>query len=177
MKICGIDPGCNPAVAILSQPYTDCFVDRVGEGPDGFDEPRLVEILEEHQPSAVVIERVGSFPGQGVSSTFKFGAAWGVIRGICAGLGIPYILVSPVTWKRRVLEAAGYDLHHEETDKKIRKEAQKAVACQFVADVYPSINLIRAGKRVADHNLAEAVALASYGFLPPEAPRGKRSRK
>jgi crossover junction endodeoxyribonuclease RuvC len=51
------------------------------------------------KPDLAVVEKVGAMPKQGVSSTFKFGAAYGSILGILAALKIRTILVSPTVWK------------------------------------------------------------------------------
>ena len=49
------------------------------------------------------IELVHAMPGQGVVSMFSFGTGWGLVRGICAGMGFPYVLVSPQEWKKATL--------------------------------------------------------------------------
>ena len=38
-------------------------------------------------------------PGQGVSSTFKFGVAVGIIQGVAGALRLPLIRVMPTQWK------------------------------------------------------------------------------
>jgi crossover junction endodeoxyribonuclease RuvC len=50
---------------------------------------------------AVAVEKVGSMPGQGVASTFKFGQAYGVALGFF-GARYPLIHVTPVAWKRHL---------------------------------------------------------------------------
>ena len=44
------------------------------------------------------IEFVSSMPGQGVSSTFKFGESFGVLQGLMTAARIPYELVRPAVW-------------------------------------------------------------------------------
>jgi hypothetical protein len=39
-------------------------------------------------------------PRQGVSSTFRFGASYGVVLGVIGALKTPTHLVSPSKWKR-----------------------------------------------------------------------------
>jgi hypothetical protein len=51
-------------------------------------------------PTFAIVERVASMPKQGVSSTFKFGAPNGAIRGVLAALQIRTHLVSPAVWKK-----------------------------------------------------------------------------
>jgi len=47
-----------------------------------------------------VLEKVHSMPGQGVSSTFKFGSNFGFVRGILIAYGIPFSLDTPQTWMK-----------------------------------------------------------------------------
>ncbi len=57
------------------------------------------------KPNVIVtIELVHSMPKQGVVSTFNFGLGWGLVRGICCGLGLPYQLVRPQEWKKVMLK-------------------------------------------------------------------------
>lgn len=49
------------------------------------------------------LEQVHAMPGQGVTSMFTFGHSAGVAEGILQGLGIPYTLVPPQTWKKRAV--------------------------------------------------------------------------
>jgi crossover junction endodeoxyribonuclease RuvC len=46
------------------------------------------------------IEKVGSMPGQGVSSTFKFGRSFGQLEGLLVGAGIPFEFVRPQAWQK-----------------------------------------------------------------------------
>ncbi len=155
----------------------------------GVDEDALRAALVELRPTVAYVELVGVMPGQGQTSGSTFMVAWGFIRGVLVGLGIPYKLVAPIKWKNRILVAAGYPmgppLPKEECPKglkaaarrawlkesgkrlaaakKERKDAQKRAAVAFVTSKYPGINLIAPRGRVENHNLAEAVCLAAFG--------------
>jgi hypothetical protein len=52
----------------------------------------------------VFIELVASRPKQGVVAMFSFGTGWGLVRGICAGLGLSYELVRPQEWQGEMLK-------------------------------------------------------------------------
>ena len=39
---------------------------------------------------SVVVEHVTAMPGQGVTSMFNFGQSFGVIKGICSAMQLPY---------------------------------------------------------------------------------------
>lgn len=56
-----------------------------------------------------VVEQVGAMPGQGVSSMFAFGQAFGLALGVLAGLGVATVTVTPAAWKRDLRLCAGKD--------------------------------------------------------------------
>src|SRR5262245_15058059 len=96
--ILGIDPGITGGLAFLTgtQVWTYDIPNVAGE----VDVDALAGIVRMHQPAFAVIERAGAMPKQGVSSTFKYGVAYGALRAVVAVLHIPHRLVSPVVWKR-----------------------------------------------------------------------------
>ena len=62
--------------------------------------PVLRELTAQWAPHvyAVAIERVHSMPGQGVSSSFKFGQSYGTVRGFF-GASFQVIHAQPSVWK------------------------------------------------------------------------------
>ena len=64
------------------------------------DAVSLANRLSEMKPVAAFVERVGAMPKQGVSSTFKFGQANGVLIGILAALHVPMHFITPGVWKK-----------------------------------------------------------------------------
>lgn len=101
MRVVGIDPGLAGAAALLDGgTLVDVFDFSAADG-------RLIggpisDWMFDRQPEHVVIEGVHSMPGQGVSTTFKFGRAFGTVEGIAVALGIPMSLIAPNHWKRLV---------------------------------------------------------------------------
>ena len=100
--ILGIDPGATGAVAIMSDlGYLIDVHDLPHMEGYGLSEAVLREMLADvHNVKHAFIERVSAMPKQGVVSTFKLGVNYGAIRGVCAGLHIPFSLVTPGKWKR-----------------------------------------------------------------------------
>jgi crossover junction endodeoxyribonuclease RuvC len=152
--IIGIDPGAGGAVAILT---------RSGELVHVFDMPAVEVVvggkakrrvspemlaaelkLYADQGAWAVIEQVGAMPGQGVSSMFAFGEAFGLAKGVLAGLAIPTQSVTPGKWKKALQLNAG-------------KDAARAKA----AALWPA----QAGefKRVKDDGKAEAALIGMWG--------------
>jgi crossover junction endodeoxyribonuclease RuvC len=107
------------------------------------DTDTLAAIVREHAPVAAIIEKVAAMPGQGVSSTFKFGMAYGALRATVSVLQIPSYLVSPQRWKRDLGLTSD-------------KEESRAMAIRL----WPGVGCF---SRKADHNRAEAALLARYG--------------
>ena len=95
--ILGIDPGAHGALAAL---YS--CAEAAAYAFDADDS--LVEILTNEVALArmdgihlfAFVEKVHAFPGQGVSSSFKFGQSYGTILGALEALKIPYKLVPPM---------------------------------------------------------------------------------
>lgn len=105
--IIGIDPGLDGAFAALSPDGLELQVMpvvAVGKRRQ-LDEDLIVAWLRRQavRPVHVIIEAVQAMPKQGVVSMFSFGASWGLVRGICSGLGLSYELVRPQEWQRTML--------------------------------------------------------------------------
>ena len=112
MIIIGIDPGINGAISIIENKK----VLEVYDTPtmiDGKKNKRQInsaqvtniikEILNKDKEVIVVVEQVNAMPGQGVTSMFNFGQSFGVIKGICAALGLPIYFVRPSKWKKNIM--------------------------------------------------------------------------
>lgn len=113
----GIDPGNAGAIAVININNISLFDMPVlktqgsGKTPKGnpkihtvLDEQEIRNILIEARPEHVFIEKSQSMKKQGVTSMFNYGASYGIIRGICVGLQIPYTLIHPATWKRALMK-------------------------------------------------------------------------
>ena len=60
---------------------------------------RILSVVDPKEGAEICMEQVHSMPGQGVSSTFAFGRAVGVISAVCELSRWPVHLVSPRKWK------------------------------------------------------------------------------
>jgi len=98
---------------------------------------------------AVTIEKVGTMPKQGVTSSFNFGRGYGMLEGMCTTLCFPTQLVRPQAWKKLVLAGTQKD---------------KSAAIQFVKRQYPGVRLRATDRCTTDHDgMADAICLAEYG--------------
>jgi len=150
--IIGIDPGAAGAVAILEDgklvQVFDMPVVQITVGGKAkrrvapellASELRLYNLAD----TVAVVEQVGAMPGQGVTSMFAFGQAYGLVLGVLAGLWIPTTTVTPSTWKKALKLNTG-------------KDGARAKAAQL----WP----VQAGefKRAKDDGRAEAALLAYW---------------
>lgn len=153
--IIGVDPGASGAVAILED---------TGQLVQVFDMP-AVEIqvggkakrrvapemlaselrLYNVHGTVAVVEQVSAMPGQGVSSMFAFGQAYGLVLGVLAGLWIPTKTVTPSAWKKALKLNTG-------------KDAARAKAAQLWPQMAGEF------KRVKDDGRAEAALIANWGL-------------
>lgn len=116
----GIDPGLSGAIARLDASSGEVRIEDVptfeikrnGKAKREIDYHSLARILDDmtKEPGTrIVIEGVGAMPGQGVSSVFAFGKAFGVLIGVSAATFCPIEFVSPAKWKREMGVTASKD--------------------------------------------------------------------
>jgi len=143
--ILGADPGLSGGVAFYYPDTRDVAVLDMPVVAGEVNMPELARQIRIYGPKFAFVERVASRPGQGVSSVFRFGCAYGQLLGVIATLEVPYRLVTPSTWKRW-FKLSGSD-----------KELSRARALELWpqrAELF---------KRKMDHGRAEAALLALYG--------------
>ena len=107
MKVVGIDPGLNGAIAILQDKKVLSIIDMpvMADGKKNkrqLNNAQLAEILRKNTSDddeiSVVVEQVNAMPGQGVTSMFNFGQTFGALKGVCAALQLPIFFVRPSKW-------------------------------------------------------------------------------
>ena len=102
---------------------------------------RILSIVDVKEGAEICMEQVHSMPNQGVSSTFSFGRAVGVISAVCELTNYPFHLVTPQRWKK----------HFGLT-------ADKNEALDLARKLFPAAKL----KLKKDINRAEALLIAEY---------------
>lgn len=105
MTVIGIDPGLKGGIVVMVDGrIAKAFKMPVvkGDGGSWVDFADVASIIKYERPDLVAIEKVHSMPGQGVASVFTFGLGFGGLIGVCAGLSVPYSLVRPQEWQKKV---------------------------------------------------------------------------
>ena len=135
----GIDPGKSGAMAIILDDGT-LYVERFDEGVKSIYDLLLLTSKYDH---TCILEKVHSFPGQGVKSTFNFGVNYGIWLSLLRSCTINHDLVPPQKWMKHYIELGKYT-------KQERKNKLKYIA----QSLYP-------GTKVTLVN-ADAILIAHY---------------
>ena len=161
----GIDPGLTGAIGAIQQGHSTPVLvgyrlaNRVG-GLDGYmsggvDEVAMLGALRSLREelgsgsTLVLLEGQRAMRGQGVSSTFKTGAQFGIWRGLLACLGWPYVVVTPQAWRKH----AGIVVP--------RKGDPKAATVRHVGRLLPDVDLVPSPRARNPHDgLADALGMA-----------------
>jgi hypothetical protein len=141
MTCIGIDPGQSGAIAIIAN---DGSVNLAHYDKSLYIDSLMAAMLD--AKVMCVVEHVGAMPGQGVSSTFKFGVNFGWIQGALDTIGVPYELVRPQKWK-----------------KMFSCTSDKNTSIAVAKRLFPHVSLKRTPRCVKDDDgLAEALLMAEY---------------
>lgn len=145
MYIIGIDPGFSGAWAVIDHngKYLGCN-DLPHDGKKILVQPVIDEVLKCATPIdfiEIVVEDVHAMPGQGVSSTFKFGVAFGGAMAVAERLEGETIFVSPRAWK-----------------KQMQLDSDKNLSLEMARQLWPDAPL----SRKKDNGRAEALLLAEW---------------
>lgn len=150
--ILGVDPGLSGALASVSLEtgkliavYDMPIFSKKGskKAINEINDQELAFLVGTINPYLAVVEAVSAMPGQGVTSTFRLGAAFGTIKGVLAGIGTPFVTIHPATWK-----------------KEMRLSGDKAMSRQMATRTWPDMS--KHFSRVKDDGRAEAALLALW---------------
>lgn len=158
MIACGIDPGLDGAVAVLTESgrlelYQTPVLAADRGGKRSFDLEGMRGLLNNipWDGGLVVLEKVASRPGMSAPAVFNFANGYGMWQGLMAGLRIPYQLVTPQKWKGIILAGTKKD---------------KQAAIEFVTRRFPGVSLLATPRsRVPHDGYADSACLALYARI------------
>lgn len=143
----GIDPGQTGAVAVIREDLQKAWV--YDYPKDISEAAKLIRAITSRiRISFAVIEKVGAMPKQGVTSVFSFGTNYGSWQGIIASHEIPYSLVTPQAWQKKMLGGS-------------KKGTPKERSLQIARRIFPKVALT-GPKGGAKDGRADALHLARY---------------
>lgn len=149
----GIDNGKQGAITILNEDNEIEAKYIMPVNGKAYDIQALVTMLKNWDVQLVVLEKVFALPMIPRSSALSLGHCLGLMEGICATLGYPYVIVAPKTWQKEIFK--GMD----------RKDT-KAASIKFAKAMWPSENWLATERSRKPHDgLTDAACLALYGRL------------
>lgn len=151
MKLIAFDPGLKGGIAYESPCVASTRIEAIPMPVSGkeIDIAAIAGVIKVIRPDMAIIEKVHSMPGQGVSSTFKFGMGYGALLGICSALEIRTELVTPQRWKSVTLRGT-------------KKDKDAAIA--YCRRAFPSTSLLATARSKKPHDgMADALCIYSYG--------------
>ena len=157
MLIIGIDPGISGSICFFNEGKIIDVVEMptMTEGKKNKKQVNGYQIFNEiserikeidKKDIKVVIEQVSAMPGQGVTSMFNFGQAYGILKGISSTMQLPMYFVRPTKWKKY------FNLINSEED----ASRTKAI------EIFPYFSSQLSRKK--DSNKADAILIASFYY-------------
>lgn len=144
MMYMGIDPGFSGAWGLIDHhgKYQSCG-DMLHNDKHILSRAVIAEMSQavDRQDVQIIVEAVHSMPRQGVSTTFKFGMAYGAAIAIAERFNCPWHLVTPQKWK-----------------KLLNLDSDKNNSLELARSLWPNAPL----SRKKDNGRAEALLLAEY---------------
>lgn len=147
--VIGVDPGLSGAIAYYDGVRVVTFdmptfeVVQRNKKRREIDAVQMSTIIATYHPQHLILEQVSAMPGQGVTSMFNFGRAYGAVEGVVGALRIPMTRVTPQRWKSA-----------------LRLNADKGESRRRATQLFPDDAAQWA--RVKDDGRAEAALLAYY---------------
>ncbi|MDR1515311.1 MAG: hypothetical protein LBS45_06420 [Synergistaceae bacterium] len=151
----GIDPGVKGAIAAINVQTLEVIevVDTpvVEKMYDISEMAAVIRHMSLFGVAVVTLEQGQAMPGQGVTSTFSTGRGFGIWEGVLGALDVPYRVVRPHVWTKKVL--AG--VPGEGKERSIR----------FALQMFPGCELTPKGSHKPRDGRADALSLAYYGIV------------
>lgn len=135
----GIDPGMSGGIGFIPE-RGNAWSEKMPETlRDLCDLLETVSKSPDYEAVAT-LEKVHSMPGQGVSSSFKFGQGFGHLEMALTAAKIPFSYVSPQVWQKHMQCLTG---------------GNKNISKQRAQQLFPHIKVT--------HAIADALLIAEYG--------------
>lgn len=136
----GIDPGMSGGVGFVPE-HGEAWAEKMPETlRDLWDLLSPFGSIDSDYQAVATLEKVHSMPGQGVSSSFKFGQGFGQLEMALTAAKIPFHYARPQAWQKHMQCLTGGD---------------KNVSKQRAQQLFPHLKII--------HATADALLIAEYG--------------
>lgn len=151
IAILGIDPGASGAMVAMDEAGN--YITHV-EFESLHTYKDMLTTLSEKYSLIALLEKVHAMPGQGVTAMFSFGQRYGEIIGMLVAYSIPFTLVQPKDWQKR-LEIKNLS--------KLPKATRKKEIANSISNKYPDLRSKLYGPKggLLD-GVSDAIGIANY---------------
>lgn len=155
----GIDNGLDGGIAVLpgvrdmhdmatTMPTLECGKKRVLNEDAIADLFRGWSLVDGNLIVAIEVAQV--MPKQGSVGGFNYGTSYGIVRGICVGLQIPYVLVAPRQWQKELFNG-------------LSKSDTKSMSVVVAKRMFPLVSLKATDRSKKDSDgMSDALLIAAY---------------
>lgn len=171
MRVIGIDPGANGAIACLDLEGKVESIRVMPKIASGFDGDEFNKILKSFYADAtckdieeVYIEDVHALFGSSAKATFTFGRICGIIEGIVIANHLRYTYVQPKVWQKEMffgVEEVRKPATKKGTKGRVDTKAMSEMACKRL---FPDIRFLATDRCTKVHDgMTDACLIAEYG--------------
>lgn len=163
MMYLGIDNGVGGALTaynaetreVISIPMPVVKVQKAKGNKNEYNVPEIITWFNQFRDTTkmVILEKAQAYPGQGVVSMFNIGRGYGIMEGILATMGLPYMVVHPKTWQKKMFEG-------------MPQRDTKQSSILTASRLFPGANFYGSDKSTRLHNgMTDSALMAYYGYL------------
>jgi hypothetical protein len=161
--VVGVDPGAAGAIVALDEAGTPALAWAADDPECGYfvaGDPDPLAITARLRPLAevgvlrVVFESAFAPAQVGTANALTIGRRWGMLYAALRACRMPVVVVTPAAWSRALWGASKGGTGKERKQAAVRLAAERA----------PALGLVLPGRRIAHDGLADAAALAIYGW-------------
>ena len=152
--IIGIDPGVGGGIAIINEEHqviTKIVMPVIGKSKKAYDINEIAKFLEQYKNNSIaIIEKQQPQFRDGKKQSFKTGYGYGVLQATLTTLQIPFTIVAPKTWQKKVFEG-------------IPNEDTKTSSIMFCKRKWPKENWLATERSKKCHDgLTDAACIAYH---------------
>jgi len=155
MIISGIDPGKTGYCVVVDDQTNKSWKHQFKFDAQGLlNEIEFKKFFSICNPDLIILEKVHGRDGWGAQQTFSMGMAFGQIHMAVRNMKIPYRLVSPVIWQKKIFEGI---------TEKLKPKVKADIAYKQLFPTDPVPNKRNSEKK--NDNLVDALLIASFGVF------------
>ena len=125
----------------------------------------LAELAKSDEEYMVIMEEIHALFGSSAKATFSFGEIYGTLKGLLIANKIPYSLVPPSKWQKKIWINSDVEYIHKIVCGKPKKTINtKKTSINAAKRLFPSIDLRRNERcKNIDDNKVDSLLIMEYG--------------